>query len=131
MVCVTLAAQAIVFKMAAKEGANIFDYQVFRGLSVLILAVIVLGFKRLNPFDVEKSQGILLNYRALIANLAFVFLNLAIPLIPVSFAMIIFQTYPLWIGILSFAVNGEMVSISEIIGLIVCFCAIFVFIYSN
>ena len=51
-------------------------------------------------------------------------MNVAMTLLPMSTAMILFQMNPFWIAILACIMLGERIRLVEILGIVVCFCGV-------
>ena len=62
--------------------------------------------------------------RCLSGQFNFVLLNMAVSLAPISLVMVLWQTSPFWISILSFLVLREPIVCLEIVSMIVCFAAV-------
>ena len=83
---------SILFKMAAEQGAQVIDFQVFRNLSILLFSVIELSCTKQNPFTEfpwsDKKHTLL--WRCITGQLAFFLFNFCLSLIPLTYQLIIF-----------------------------------------
>jgi len=79
-------------------------------------------YKKQNPF-VGFPRPLIkdLIIRSLNGQITFALMNVAMTLLPMSTAMILFQMNPFWIAILACIMLGERIRLVEILGIVVCF----------
>lgn len=116
------AGNSVIFKLAAAQGAEVIDYQVFRNVSVLIISSIELCCIQVSPIEAFpwhlKHQML---WRSLTGQAAFFLFNYCLMLIPLTFQIIVFQTGCFWTSILAWVVFRETLLPLEIIAMVVCF----------
>ena len=69
--------------------------------------------------------------RGIFGNAAFVLCNLAIPFIPIFINIILMQTCPFWVTIFAFFINNERIEWTEILGIVICMCAVVVIVLDH
>ena len=122
--CITGVSQSILFKQAAKEGLATVDFQLMRNYSVLALAVSQLLMRRLNPVkEFPSDKKWTYAYRVVAGQLSFFLFNYALPMIPLTYFMIIYSTAPFWTSTLACVFLHERMQKIEIAGIVICFGA--------
>ena len=70
-------------------------------------------------------------WRSLAGQTNFFIINVCVQLLPLSLLVILFQTNPFWITILSFVFNNEPIIPREIIGMVICFLGVVIISLNN
>ena len=123
LTAIGLTGQSVMFKFALAEGARVFDYTVFRNVSVIIIAAIQLSCAGLNPvktFPWADKKQILLG-RIIAGQSNFVLFNYTLNFVPLTLMMIIFRTNSFWTSILAYCFFNEKMTLLEIIAMLLCF----------
>ena len=85
------AGHSVLFKLAASQGGQVIDYQVFRNIFLILVASIHLGCSGLSPRDFPwKEKKYVLFWRCIAGQLVFFIFNVCLTLVPLTFQMIIF-----------------------------------------
>ena len=116
---------SVLYKILAKGGFHIVEFTFFRCLSCFLVSTVWSLSQGLNPikhFPRDRKYTVIL--RSLMGHTSFTSFNLAVPFVPLSLVMIIFNTSPFWIAIIAFCLLGEPIIGLEIIGIILCFGAV-------
>ena len=99
---------------------NIFKVALVRSLIMAIGAYchgrFIGGIK---PFNIDKRTAKLMFFRGLFGTMAFYFELIAIYLMPISIAIVLYFTNPIFASIFSFIFLKEKLSIFDIIGILV------------
>ena len=118
--------QSIIYKtLALEHKITLLEYMVLRNLAIMIIAIVGLIIKNIEPFEALPSEkrGIMLG-RAFFGFSVSILINEGLELIPFSLLVILFQTNPFWTSILSYLINGEKIYVVEAIGMVICFIAV-------
>ena len=117
--------------LALEDKIGVWDWTLLRNVVILILAVIGLAAKRINPFKaVPKAKWAVLFGRVLTSLLLNMFMNASLELIPYSLLVVLYQTNPFLTSILSYCLNGEKINIVEALGMVLSFTAVGFIAYS-
>ncbi len=92
-------------------GFRIWDIAFYRFGFGLVILIGILGWKH-NPFKAHNLK--LMIIRGISGTTAFLLLVVAIRMIPISTAMVLFFTFPAFAALFSFLLFGEHISISQI-----------------
>ncbi|MGD8991983.1 MAG: DMT family transporter [Desulfobacterales bacterium] len=90
---------------------RVWDIAFYRFGFGLVLLIVILGWKH-NPFKVDNLK--LMIIRGITGTIAFLLLVVAIRLIPISTAMVLFFSFPAFAALFSFILFGEHISIGQI-----------------
>lgn len=113
------------FRIVAKEGFHQADFNLYRNVLALIVAIVWCLIAKVNPFkDVPRNRIKNVFGRMFFGQANFVLMTLAAPLAPISLIMVIWQTNPFWISLFAFCLFGEKIMCVEIIGIVICFSAV-------
>ena len=93
------------------SGFRIWDIAFYRFGFGLVILIAILGWNG-NPFRVHNLK--LMIIRGITGTAAFLFLIVAIRLIPISTAMVLFFSFPAFAALFSFLLFNEQISISQI-----------------
>ena len=92
-------------------GFRIWDIAFYRFGFGLVILIAILGWNG-NPFSAHNLK--LMIIRGITGTTAFLFLIVAIRLIPISTAMVLFFSFPAFAALFSFLLFNEQISISQI-----------------
>ena len=92
-------------------GFRIWDIAFYRFGFGLVILIGILGWKH-NPFKAHNLK--LMIIRGISGTTAFLLLVVAIRMIPISTAMVLFFTFPAFAALFSFLLFGEHISVSQI-----------------
>lgn len=94
----------------------------FRNVLIGFIAAVQLWYWKINPIKaVKRHQYKDLIIRIIAGQLTFGLVNFAFSLIAIGTAMVLFETSPFWVSILSCLILREKVLLLEIVGIFVCF----------
>ena len=114
-----------------EDKMGLWDWTLLRNLLILILALIGLAIKRINPFKaVPRAMWGVLFGRVLTSTLLNMFMNVSLELIPYSLLVVLYQTNPFMTSILSYFLNGEKINKVEALGMVLSFTAVGFIAYS-
>jgi drug/metabolite transporter (DMT)-like permease len=117
--------------LALEDKIGLWDWTLLRNLLILILALIGLASKKINPFKaVPRAKWGVLFGRVVTSLLLNMFMNVSLELIPYSLLVVLYQTNPFMTSILSYCVNGEKINIIEALGMVLSFTAVGFIAYS-
>ena len=124
--------QSVIYKVLALEDKiGLWDWTLLRNLLILILAMIGLAIKRINPFKaVPRAMWGVLFGRVVTSTLLNMFMNVSLELIPYSLLVVLYQTNPFMTSILSYFLNGEKINKIEALGMVLSFTAVGFIAYS-
>ena len=71
-----------------------------------------------DPWDIDKDMRWLMLWRSVFGTLAFYFELVAIYLMPISLAMVLYFTQPVFAGLFGFIFNGEKLNKFDIFGVV-------------
>mmetsp|Transcript_31339 Transcript_31339/g.38829 ORF Transcript_31339/g.38829 Transcript_31339/m.38829 type:complete len:140 (+) Transcript_31339:361-780(+) len=114
--------QGVIFKAIAKDGVSIIEFSFLRNVWIGGLAAMQMCCQKTNPFKGFPKHLIKdLVIRSLSGQITFALMNVAVTLLPMSTAMILFQMNPFWIATLACLMLGEKIRLIEVVGIFVCF----------
>jgi len=123
--CIGSVAQSACFKIVQKEGVKLYDYQIFRNFSVVVVSMIWLYLANINPIrDFPSSKSKTVITRSLLGQVSFFVFNLSLTMVPMTLHIILFQTNTFWISLLAYFFLAEPIICQEFVGMAICFVAV-------
>ena len=108
-----------------KTDQNVFKIALFRG-TIMWLGAYIHGryFAKVKPYGINREMVKLMFFRGLFGTMAFYFEIIAIYLMPISLAIVIYFTNPMFISLFSYFFLGEKLSKFDIVGMFVSFLGV-------
>ena len=107
--CIKLYTDQNVFKIALFRGCIMWGGSYLHGRFI----------GKIKPYNIDRKMAKLLFFRGLFGTLAFYFEIIAIYLMPISLAIVLYFTNPIFASLLSYLFIGERLSKFDIIGMFV------------
>ena len=124
--------QGLLWKIAAKKGAHIIDFQFMRSFSIWFFAFLQILCARINPCTAfPRSAYKDMVIRSLGGQFTFGLMNVAFALIALGTVSVILNTNAFWIAILGCLINKERVSAMEVFGMFLAFAGVVIIGYSK
>ena len=84
----------------------------------------IVAFCSKHSFYIPKVNRSLILMRSITATIALTSITFAIPMIPITVQITIFQTAPFWTTLLAWMFLGDRILRLEVVAMVICFCAI-------
>ena len=111
----------VCYKFAACSDVAIYDFQIFRAFFMFSCFVPVTLLSKKSPCnDLPQGKPPLLLLRICLAISNFMLYNLALTMIPLALATIIFNLAPFWTSILGYFVLGDPIYKIEFVAMAIC-----------
>ena len=131
--CVFNTVQSVIYKLLVlQQKVTLLEYVVIRNLVVVLFSIALLTTMHIDPWiTLPSDKRAIVVARGMTGVVTVLLINWSLELIPFSLMVILFQTTPFWTSVLSFFVNKEPIFPVDLVGMILCFVAVFIIATNN